>query len=437
MFEMPTPHDMFIHHAETYDTPYQAPGNSGMFRPDRAANGFSHHQGLVTPDSSTHHRDQYDGMAYAAAAADGVGEAFWSPRYQDHSVREHEAHSEAWRSEQPMMDKQEEVTTEAPVDWRALVDFDIPSSTQAHIATIPQIKALYDAYLASYKDEDTPNATHMVYAKALAFAFLTHYYPASEGYTVEPASPGPIAKHGMSFILAADDKSDVWKDLRTKKTTHKAARRGGHTLMQFEIAEAQAKTDAYNHGLSYMLGLQWDCIQPEDIAAFVVERKFEITDKITGILTYHTRPHTYLAIMIDNFGHPPRFSKANLTHRSDLLSDALCRRQVQEGYGVLLYGPRLEFYGYDAGPPWVCADDAASKVLGFHTAEEEDTQHIEPRTEMLRMGGTALEVDMRTTGLQALGQVFQHVAARHVVYMDSFEDARAERLSWVVSAEGE
>jgi hypothetical protein len=57
----------------------------------------------------------------------------------------------------------------------------------------------------------------MRYAKALSFALLTHYFPVSQGYTISPTSPGPIAKTGLSFILAADDASDTWKDLPPKK----------------------------------------------------------------------------------------------------------------------------------------------------------------------------------------------------------------------------
>jgi hypothetical protein len=56
----------------------------------------------------------------------------------------------------------------------------------------------------------------MRYAKALSFALFIHF-PVSQGYTISPTSPGPIAKTGLSFILAADDASDIRKDLPPKK----------------------------------------------------------------------------------------------------------------------------------------------------------------------------------------------------------------------------
>jgi hypothetical protein len=139
-------------------------------------------------------------------------------------------------------------------------------------------------------------------------------------------------------------------------------------LTKKELAAAEAKDRAakYFHGVNWAGSLQWDYIQPEDIASFVVLRKLEVLNEETGMWEESWKPRTYLSILIDDFGtDPPALSKENTTQRSDVLIDALCRGgDVKEGYGMLLYGPRLEFYEFVAGEEWVWYEDEEEGV-GF------------------------------------------------------------------------
>ncbi|CAG5153789.1 uncharacterized protein ALTATR162_LOCUS3331 [Alternaria atra] len=298
-----------------------------------------------------------------------------------------------------------------------------PDSTAAHIESNgDQFHGAFEepnehaTNIHQYDSQSTAtNATRMQYAEAFAFALLTHYYPASQGYTVVPTSPGLIAKNGINFILAANDKSDIWKDLRKKKanSTNKANRRRAPTKKELERAEKEeqvAKVAEYNHEFAYMANLQWDYISPQDIAVFVVTCETEIRNEKTGVVICEQHPHTYFAIMIDNFDEVPRFSTENTVHRSDILTDALCRGgKVQNGYGMLLYGPRLEFYAFDRGDEWY-----------YSVSDEEngqEPQDIEPKMEVLQSGSQDMQFDLRTMGLDTVGAAFRDVAVREVVYM--------------------
>ncbi|KAF1844719.1 uncharacterized protein K460DRAFT_354606 [Cucurbitaria berberidis CBS 394.84] len=319
-------------------------------------------------------------------------------------------------------------------DWRASVDFDVPDSTQARITDLPKIQSLYDAYHTAYTDSAITNATRMRHAKALAFVLLKHYYP-SQDYVIEPSALGPVAKRQMNFIKVADDGSDVWQDLPAKKPAKKGKKKGSLTKKQKEAAEIVAKTDEYNHGLRYVSNLQWVRIEPEDIAGFVVLRKVKNTDKETGIGKDEYRPHTYLAIMIDNFDELPRFSTANTTHRSDVLADALCMgSKIRDGYGILLYGARIEFYRYEPGTDWTyyeSDDDTASRTLADGTFDD-DVQDIEPA--MLPVsdedGTEVLAMDMRTTSLPAVDEGFKRIATMKVTYVDDVVDVAVKQPSY-------
>lgn len=313
--------------------------------------------------------------------------------------------------------QQQEGTEYSSEFWRTLVSFEVPDFRQTSVDNIPGLQALRTAYLSLYGPQSTAtNATRIQYAKAFGFALLTHYHPASQGYTVVPTSPGPMSKTGMNFFLAADDESDIWKDMGKKKasSTNKANRRRAPTKRDLERAkraEQVAKVAEYNHGFAYMANLQWDYIPPQDIAAFVVMCKLEVRDENTGMVTDEQHPHTYLIIMVDNFDQVPRVSRENTVHRSDILADALCRGgKVRNGHGMLLYGPRLECYTFDRGNEWVCPDSDDEE-------DEQEPQDIEPKMEVLQSGGQNIDFDMRATSLEIVDVAFRDMAVRQVVYM--------------------
>ena len=107
----------------------------------------------------------------------------------------------------------------------------------------------------------------------------------------------------MNFIVAADDESDIWHDIPTKSgitmANYKKMKKRAPTLSQQQKAEKAEKVREYNHGMAWMMKLQWSCIPPEGMAMFVVQRKRQVPDKATGALGEEWCPYTYIAIIID------------------------------------------------------------------------------------------------------------------------------------------
>jgi hypothetical protein len=364
-------------HGMWHDTPV----DFDMSMPDAPVYETYHQesQGPITPESSTHHVDQYDNV----------------PTYEQDEIITHDR-------------VKEEQTDETPSDWRSLVDFNIPDYTRVSITQIPQIQALYAAYLDTYENRDETNEKRMRHAKDLSFALLTHYYPASQGYSVSPISPGPIAKTGLSFILAADDGSDIWKDMPAKRTPNKPRKRP-YTPRELATMKEKDRIATYIHGANWLCNVDWQHIKPGDIASFFVLRKLQVLNEESGVWEWEWRPHTYLSILIGDFDDK-RLSTENTTHRSDILTEALCHGgRVKEGYGMLVYGPRLEFYDFDAGMEWVWSGD---------DDEEGEAQDVEPKCEVLECGGKEMEMDMRDRDLYALDGAFNSVAGREIVYRD-------------------
>jgi hypothetical protein len=239
----------------------------------------------------------------------------------------------------------------------------------------------------------------MTHAKALAFTLLTHYYPISDGYAIHPTSPGPLASRGLSSILAASDASEIWTDPPRPIPPKRSSKKSGPSKRQLDLAQ---KDSDWNHAWLYTNNLQYDFIPPEDIAAFTVTK----TDA-----TGECKIHTFLTILIDTFDHPPVLSRTNFTHRSDVLADALCRGGgVQEGYGMLLYGPLVEVYHFDAGAEWVVQ------------SEEDEEQDVEPKMELLVLeDGGEFAVDLRNVGAETLDGMFLQVAGRQILYIETDE----------------
>ncbi|KAG9195472.1 hypothetical protein G6011_00593 [Alternaria panax] len=128
-------------------------------------------------------------------------------------------------------------------------------------------------------------------------------------------------------------------------------------------------------------------------------REIEVRDEKTGRRAYGYHPHTYFAIVIDSFVQVPRFSSENTMHRSDILTDALCRGgKVQNGHGMLLYGPRLEYYTFDCANEWICPDSDDEEIWGQD-----------------------MEFDMRITSLKIIDAAFRSIAVRDVVYVPAPE----------------
>ncbi|RMZ67078.1 hypothetical protein GMOD_00000954 [Pyrenophora seminiperda CCB06] len=324
-------------------------------------------------------------------------------------------------------DEDEDEEVAASEHWETLVNFSIPDSTQSFSCNIPELQALYTQYLNSYNPSShTPNTTRMQYAKALIYAMLTHYYPVSKGYTVAPTSIGPLASRGMNFILAASDNSDLYPDPPAKK---KSRANSSKKTKKREPIQAK-KVLELRRGMTYLMGLKYDAIAPEDIAAFVVLRKKEeeeeeeeegevLVEKGDGAISTCTlQPYTYAYILLPQWDTTstttlPRYSSSNKLHRSDVLLDALYTGgNIRHGYGFLLFGPLIEFYKLHAGEEW----EFREIING--DSEDEEVQDVEMEMELMAYEGREGSLDMRSNGLGDVDGVFRRVGEWEVGYRE-------------------
>ncbi|KAH4058161.1 hypothetical protein HBI56_021650 [Parastagonospora nodorum] len=279
-------------------------------------------------------------------------------------------------------------------------------------------------YVASYDNESIPNADRMRAAQDLALALLEYYYPACAGYVVQSSSLGPVAKHGLNFMLKAADGSDPdFTALPPKKGSKKGKTKKPSKKQLAEQIEKEAVRQ-FGHYWSFTTSVIWHMIKTEDIAGFEVLKKIPSADGSAD----EYRPYTYLAIMIDNLQTFPQFAGTNDVHRGDVLTDVLCRSQhILEGHGILLFGTRLEFYDFCNG-------------AGFDPDAVEAGFGVEEPSVMLGEGANLMDlaVDLRATGLQTVDLMFKEATARKVICLDeSVDDDANDGADGELDADGE
>lgn len=229
------------------------------------------------------------------------------------------------------------------------------------------IHTLYDAYQASYARPMIQTTMQMRHATDLATALLQRHYPESQGYLVEQASLGPLSAKGLNFILKESNEPDSDPDVPPPKK----AKRTPRTPNGYYSYEAP-----------------WHYIPPSHLAALLVKQRIPGASSAVANPTFRT--HTCLVIILEDLSTLHRWSRANINHRGDVLSDLLgVLGGVESGHGILLFGPRLELYAYDA------ANDVAP---------------VAP------LGGRESRVDLRTAGLADVDGVLSGFAARGVVH---------------------
>lgn len=287
--------------------------------------------------------------------------------------------------------------------WRDIVNFEIPDYTQANLRDIQGFQTFYSTYRGSFIDSSVAKNTRMEYATALAYALLTHFYPLSQGYIIEPCSVGPMARLGINFIL---------KHSRPYDPSH---------LVDPEPRIGKAA--ASNEGIAWHVATKWHIIPSEDIAALVVLRDIGNADNDnddaypTPIHNQHPRrhPHTCLAILNDALQYNT-LSKANSTHPNDVLAELLCiHTRIQTGHGILLHGTRLGFFAYDAGQECDYSEDACSccassswcKNLSKDGTPDQAPRDMGPITTPIRHKGRDIALDLSTVELEAITTVFQ------------------------------
>lgn len=231
-----------------------------------------------------------------------------------------------------------------------------------------RIESLYNAYHTSYAVPINETSPHMQYAKDLASALLQRHFPESEGYLVEPAALGPYSANGINFLLNEINEPDADPDVRSRKPSR----------------------DRKTH-VQYSFRSDWHFIAPEYMAAFEVKKSTAEVVEDDEVITFRT--HTYLVVIIDDLLTFPRWSRANVNHRGDVLSDLLgVRGGIAKGRGMLFFGPRLELYSYDA-------NDASEPVK--------------------RLPQSDWRTDMRTTSLAAVDSILRGFAGHQVSYQDA------------------
>jgi hypothetical protein len=284
-------------------------------------------------------------------------------------------------------------------------------------ATLPShLPHLCNVYAAGYDADTSLNSTRMEHAKALALALLQHYYPESRGYMVQPSSLGPVAKHGMTFLLKADDGTDPdFTPLSPKKDPPKKGKKKP-TKAQLVSQEKAEYARQFNYWYPLTTAMTWHFVEPENIAGFEVLKKS--TSPGAGEDVY--QPYTYLAIMIDDLQTFPSFAATNDVHRGDILTDVLCRSgKIRFGHGILLFGTHLEFYDFDNGKETtIDSSDSEEDVEGAVNIDE-------PRVSLAEV------VDLRTMDLQMVDRAFREMAEKNVQYLD--EGAGAADVQDVVA----
>jgi hypothetical protein len=233
------------------------------------------------------------------------------------------------------------------------------------LATDDHIPSLYDTYRASYMEPVSKISAHMQHAKALALAMLQRHYPESQNYRVELASLGPLSAKGINFIMKENNEPDSDPDTPPPKKKRTAKTTNTH----------------------YSYEAPWHWIEPESMAAFVVKQRFPGLDMGAEAYTYRT--HTCLVIIIDDLSTFHRWSRANVNHRGDVLSDLLgVKGDVEKGHGALFFGPRLELYDF--------------------AAQNDDTPVTPYQNQSWKL-------DMRTTSLTTVDEVLGDFARQEVV----------------------
>jgi hypothetical protein len=292
------------------------------------------------------------------------------------------------------------------------------------------LQGFRDAYIASYADDTVSNPDRMDHANVLAVSLLREHFPAKDGYIVLPSSLGPVARDGMNFMLKGSDWTDpefmplplqapsAPKKNRSKGKSKKPTAKALLARKKKEAQEAYVRDfSQYYH---FTASCKWHTIEPEDIEGLVVLKKVNSNGNGMTTVEAEYRPHTYLAIIVDDLTKVDLFADTNEMHRGDILADVLSRNaKIQSGYGILMFGTRIEFYDFDNGmetkvEDGIFIDEATGEEVDYKVTSEEPflamTEHPD--------GEGDLVVDMRDTRMDVVGQAFKHMAAQNVVYIE-------------------
>lgn len=178
-------------------------------------------------------------------------------------------------------------------------------------------------------------------AKHLAVALLEHYYPKEQGYRVEPVGFPLLQFSGWRTWVYPED---CYATAKRKADNLKAGLKKNPKPL-YATWSGSINADKFHR------------IFAEHITGYVVLHKVQLEDGSMG-----RAQHTYLAIMMDDldtYQHwvPEKFMRPDKNFisipRADILSDAMGRQaDIAKGYAIIMLGPRLEFYEYQAKSAW-------------------------------------------------------------------------------------
>ncbi|KAF9701777.1 hypothetical protein EKO04_000263 [Ascochyta lentis] len=246
---------------------------------------------------------------------------------------------------------------------------EVEREEHASLPTNDPIQTLYDAYHDSYAHPISETSTHMQHAKALALALLQRHYPKSKDYLIEPAGLGPFSDYGINFRLKESKEPDSDPDTPPRKKPKRPAK-AAHIHCSYQAP--------------------WHSTDRRNMTAFAVKQR--VADVDNGLETSKYRMHTSLVIILDDLATFPRWSRDNDIVRGDVLSDLLgVIGHVDQGHGMLFFGPRLELYQYNA------SDD---------------------KTPVKPYAHPSWKLDMRTTDLTVVEEVLSSFTAQAVVYQE-------------------
>lgn len=243
--------------------------------------------------------------------------------------------------------------------------------------TRADIRGAYDTYHLGYQDPSQTVTDHLARARNLAYLLLLRYYPSREHFAVEPHSFSLMAPPGQGWSIA---ESNVKKEKNAKKEREKRAEQGLEEE-EDEMPEAWKAYDPFHF------------IPSEHISGFVVNAAYNQNDQ-DGKDTTKSEPHTYLTIMVDDLKSMPNWiSESNRTAlmRADIMSYYLgYRASIDTGYGILIFGTRIEFYTYT-----------------------NQNEH-----EKMKPFGTDWVFDMNTADFDKFLDKFEKVAMSHIRYQN-------------------
>ncbi|CAI6333761.1 unnamed protein product [Periconia digitata] len=344
-----------------------------------------------------------------------------------------------------------------------------------HLDKHPTIPNLYKTFVEGFQ-QGKPNEVQLEHAKQLASALLEHYYPKSQGFSVDPVSSIDIARNGWNFWLAPADYQPF--------PQHGTNSGGPLDPSKPFMPDAEGNEPAAPNYTDVYVDDQ-HLIEPELITFFRVSSEQEfyedgddnnnsskgpgepVSDPSTSSsatnqqqqpLTRRTIKkqisHTYFAILMDDLStfdrwvpdHMQRHDKLVSNPRQDILRYALgVLAGISKGYGFLLLGPRLEVYNYDWQGQRRNEDDPNSAAVAGSSKNKKGKKSkkskSEPKTNctrfvkgadpepMSQLDGPKWFVDVREEGLDGVQTLMGDVVERDVEYQDNFV-CDGSRLDW-------